>query len=171
METTVQLDLKRDFTEIYDYLAECVRCYDPAVGGGLGDPGPVKLIEVGYEYSQAGWVLAVFDTRPDAEPDGEWTSLIEGNEFNRPHWLAAGEANMDGPITLVGMDGVSTVLPEGTELAEPLGKLVKAVVIKARADGLFAALPKAAGCELGVEHFGGAYCWPEYESRGEENLA
>ncbi len=167
----MQLDLRRDFADIYDYLADRVRGFDPAVGGGLGDPGPIKMIEVGFEYSQAGWIIVVFDTRPDAEPDGEWTSLIEGNAFDRPLWLAAGEANMDGPITLVGLDGESTVLPEGTELAEPLGELVKAVLMKARADGLFAALPKAAGCELGVEHFGGAYGWPAYEARGQENLA
>jgi hypothetical protein len=167
----VQLDLRRDFAEIYEYLADCVRRFDPAVGGGLGDPGPINMIEVGFEYSQAGWVVAVFDTREDAEPDGEWTSLIEGNEFERPNWLAAGEANMDGPITLVGLDGASKVLPEGTELAESLGELVKAVLIKARADGMFAALPKAPGCELGVEHFEGAYGWPAYDARGQENLA
>ena len=27
-----------------------------------------------------------------------------------------------------------------------------------------AGLPKAAGCELWVEHFGGYYGWPEYEA-------
>jgi hypothetical protein len=135
----------------------------------LGDPGPVKMVEVGFEYSQAGWVVVVFDTRPDAEPDGEWTSLIEGNELERPHWLEAGET--DGPIALVQLDGTETVLTADAELAEVLGELLKEAVLKARADGVFAGLPKAAGCELGVEHFSGYYGWPEYEARGQENLA
>ena len=49
-------------------------------------------------------------------------------------------------------DGTEVELPEGSELAEPLGELIKAVLLKARGDGMFAGLPKAAGCELGVEH-------------------
>jgi hypothetical protein len=49
--------------------------------------------------------------------------------------------------------------------------MVKGVVLKARANGVFAELPKAPGCELGIEHFGGAYGWPVYEKRGQENLA
>jgi hypothetical protein len=168
---TVQLDLRRDFAEIYDYLADRVRGFDPSTNDGPGDPGPVKMIEVGFEYSQAGWVVAVFDTRPDAEPDGEWNSHIDGNALERPNWLEAGEVNMESPITLVGLDGTETILPVGTELAEPIGELVKAVLLNARADGMFRPLPKVAGCELGVEHSEGAYGWPMYEARGQENLA
>ena len=78
---------------------------------------------------------------------------------------------MDGPITLVQPDGTEVELPEGSELAEPLGDLIKSVLLKARADGLLATLPKAPGCELGVEHSEGAYGWPAYEARGQENLA
>ncbi len=166
----MRLDLRRDFAEIYAHVADRVRNFDPATNDGPGDPGPVKMVEVGFEYAQAGWVVVVFDTRPDAGPDGEWNAHIEGNELERPDWLAAGEANMDGPITLVQVDGTEVVLPECTELAEPLGELVKAVLLKARADGVFARLPKAPGCELGVEHSEGAYGWPAYEDRGEENL-
>jgi hypothetical protein len=170
-DVTVQLDLRRDFADIYAYLADRVANFDPATNDGPGDPGPVKMIEVGYEYSQGGWVAVVFDTRSDAEPDGEWNSHIEGNVLERTHWQEAGEANCEGPITLIELDGTETILPEGTELAEPLGELVKAVLLKARANGEFAALPKAAGCELGVEHHEGAYGWPVYEDRGRENLA
>jgi len=165
----VRLDLRREFAEIYAHLADRVRGFDPAGGNVLGDPAPVKAVEVGFEYSQAGWLVVVFDTRPDAEPDGEWTSLIEGNELARPHWLEAGERVE--PITLVQLDGTEAGLPEGVELAEILGDVVKAVVLKARADGVFASLPKAPGCELGIEHFSGHFGWPEYEARGQENLA
>ena len=83
----MRLDLRRDFTDISAYLAKRVREFDPAGSNVLGDPGPVKLVEVGFEYSQAGWLVVVFDTRTEAEPDGEWTSLIDGNKLERPHWL------------------------------------------------------------------------------------
>jgi hypothetical protein len=165
----MKIDLQREFADIYAHLAERVRNFDPAGANVLGGPGPIKMIEVGFEYSQTGWLVVVFDTRPDAEPDGEWTALIEGNEFERPHWLEVGEA--DGPITLVQLDGTETELSEDEEPAEILGELIKQVVFKARADGVFAGLPKAVGCELGVEHFGGAYGWPEYDDRGLDNLA
>jgi hypothetical protein len=45
------------------------------------------------------------------------------------------------------------------------------VLLKARANGVFAGLSKAAGCELLLEHFDGGYGWPEYEARGPDNLA
>ena len=66
----MQLDLRRDFTEIYAFLVERVRTFDPASNYGPGDRGPVKRIDVGYEYDQSAWVAVVFDTRPSAEPDG-----------------------------------------------------------------------------------------------------
>ncbi|MCZ2341540.1 MAG: hypothetical protein LC104_07050, partial [Bacteroidales bacterium] len=170
-EVPVRLDLRRDFADIYIHLADRVQAFDPAGGNVLGVPGPVKIVEIGYEYSQAGWLVVVFDTRPAAEPDGEWTSRIEGNELERPHWLEASEVNIDNPITLIQLDGTEADLPASTELAEPLGEMIKAVVLKACADGVFAALPKASGCELGVEHFSGCFGWPEYEVRGQNSLA
>lgn len=165
----MKLDLRRDFDDIYTYLVDRVRRFDPAKNDGPGDPGPVKMIEVGFEYSQAGWVAVVFDTRPNAGPDGEWNAHIAGNELERPHWLEIGEANQEEPVALIGLDGIETILPECTELADPLGEMIKAVLLKARADGVFAGLPKAHGCELGVEHSEGAYGWPEYEARGQDN--
>jgi len=166
-----KLDLRKDFNAVYKHLEERVRKFDPAGGNVLGGPDPIKMIEVGFEYSQAGWVVVIFDTRPNAEPDGEWTSLIEGNELERPHWLQACEANLEGSITVILLDGTEASLPSGTELADILGEVVKAAVLKARGDGVFAGLPKAPGCELGIEHFAGAYGWPVYEERGQDNLA
>jgi hypothetical protein len=165
----MKLDLRTEFTEIYRHLADRVRRFDPAANDGPGEGGPVAMIEVGFEYAQAAWVVVVFDTRPDAEPDGEWTLHIDGQELARPAWLAAGES--ESPLTLVHLDGREEVLPPDFELAVPFGDLLKAVLVQARADGLFAALPKAPGCELGVEHQSGAYGWPTYEERKQENLA
>lgn len=163
------LDLRRDFADIYAHLTKRVQGFDPAGDDVLGDAGPVKAIAVGFECTQAGWLVVVFDTRPDAAPDGEWTSLIDGNELELPTWLEVGEA--DGPVSLIQLDGTETELPEDAELAEFIGETVKAVLIKARADGLFAGLLKAPGCELLIEDFDGGYGWPDYEARGQENLA
>jgi len=52
-----------------------------------------------------------------------------------------------------------------------IGRLVLAVLLKARSDEIFAALAKAPDCELGVEHHDGHHGWPTYEARGQENLA
>lgn len=168
----MRLDLQRDYAEISAHLAARVHAFNPETNYGPGDPGLIKMIEVGFEYAQAGWVLVVFDTRADASPDGEWTMYIEDNDavLERSHWLEAGEVNIDQEITLVQLDGSEIIVPPGTELAEPLGELLKTILVKAREDGLFAPLPKAAECEVGVEHLSGAYGWPIYEERGQENL-
>jgi hypothetical protein len=165
------LDLRKDFDNIFAHLADRLRDFDPNTNSGLGGPGKVKMILLGYEYAQTGWVVLVFDTRPDAEPDGEWTSEIEGHELKMRHWRKASDANMEQSISLVLPDGSKSILPANADLATPLGDLLKGVLLKARADGLFAELPKVAGCELVVEHFDGDYGWPEYESRGDDNLA
>jgi hypothetical protein len=167
----MRLDLRRDFSDLYSHIVNRVRRFDPATNDGPGTPGPVSMIEVGFDYSQSAWVAVVFHTRPDAKPDGEWNSHIESNAFERPHWLEAGEANMDGPIQLVQLDGTEVELPEGTELAVPLGELITAVLLKARSEGVFATLSKTPGCMLCVEHHEGAYGWPGYEALGKVNLA
>ena len=166
----MKLDLRDDFAEISSYLNERIQAFNPETNDGPGEPGPVKMITLGFEYSQAGWVIAMFDTRPDAEPDGEWDAYIEGNELQRPLWLAAGEANMDGPITMIQLDGSEVEIEADTELAEVFGELLKSILLKARADGLLDPLLKAPNCELGVEHAEGYYGWPDDEDRGQDHL-
>ena len=168
---TKTLNLQKDFDTVYEYVSQRVREFDPAKHNGLGGPGQVKLVHVGFDCIHAGWVVLVLDTRPDAQPDGEWTSEIEGNGLKMPHWRQASETNLEQAITLVRIDGSQTVLPADTELAVPLGEMLKAVLLKARSSGMFAAMPKASGCELSIEHFEGAYSWPENEARGAESLA
>jgi hypothetical protein len=169
----MQIDYRRDFADIYAYVADRVCTFDPASHDGPGPPGPVKMIAVGFSYGDSGWVAVVFDTRPDAEPDGEWNSHIEGNVLERPHWQwEEGDLDEEEPITLIQADGITRVLPEeDVEVAKAIGELLKAVVVKARADGLFEGMPKAAGCELSVEHQDGHFGWPAYEDRGQDNLA
>jgi hypothetical protein len=69
-------------------------------------------------------------------------------------------------VSPVQFDGAEVELPAGTELAEPLGELLTAVLLKASADGVFADLPKVSGRELGVEHHEGTYGWPAMRSGG-----
>jgi hypothetical protein len=172
-----RLDLRQDFAEVLAYVADRVRSFDPKANNGPGKGKLVRRIDVGYQCDQSGWVALIFDTRPKAEPDGQWTLHLDEdgshNLLERPQWLAAFES-LEGK-------GLLVVLPDGTErrlrkgsfdkLTTILGDLLKGVLLKARADGIFAALPKAPRCELGVEENDGGYGWPVYEERGQENLA
>jgi hypothetical protein len=168
-----RLDLRKDFADIYAWVDRRVQTFNPDTNDGPGDAGPITRIDIGYGFEQSGWVALVFDTRPDAEPDGEWTMHIDGNDLERPHWVSARETNEDHPLEVMLPDGSNRELPPGAdgELATFLGELLRGVLLKARADGLFAALPKAPQCELGVEEQEGGYGWPVYEARGQDNLA
>ncbi len=170
-----RLDLRKDFAEILAYVADRVRTFDPKSndGPGKGKGKLVKFIEVGYQCDQSGWVALIFDTRPDAEPDGEWNAHIEGNTLDRPDWLSAFEGLEGGPLVVVLPDGKERKLRKGSfdKLTTILGELLRDVLLKAKADGILARLPKAPGCEVGVEEHDGAYGWPVYEERGRENLA
>ena len=141
--------------------------------GGPGAGESVARVDVGFGLDEPAWVCLVFDTRPDAEPDGEWNGHIQGNDLERPHWAEALDAVFEGePITLILPDGTRLEPTEdGDELVAAVGDMLKAVLLKARADGLFDALPRAPRCELGVEEQNGGYGWPVYEERGRENLA
>lgn len=168
-----RLDLSKDFAAVYAYLAKRVKAFDPAANDGPGDGGPVTRIDFGFGYDQDGWVALVFDTRRDAEPDGEWNEHIEGNDVPRPRWPAACEAIEEEPLTLTLPDGTKRELPAGAAgaLATALGDMLRDVLLKARADGLFAGLRKSKKCELGVEEQNGEYGWPTAKERGKGSRA
>jgi hypothetical protein len=168
-----RLDLRKDFADVYAFIADRVRSFDPAANDGPGEGGPVTRIDLGFGLYQSGWVCLVFDTRPDAEPDGEWNEYIEETVLERPRWAKACNAVEEGPLTLILPDGTRRELPAGAteQLVTALGDMLRAVLLKARADGVFAGLSKAARCELGVEEQDGDYGRPDYEKRGRDNLA
>ncbi len=157
----MRLDLRQDFAELYAHIADRVRGFKPDTNDGPGEPGPITMIHVGYETSQLAWVVIVFDTRINAAVDGEWNSYIEGNMLEQPTWLEAYEANFDDPITVMQLDGNEIEIPAESEykLAELVGKYVTAVVVKARADGIFEPLPMDPNCRVSIEHHEGAYGW------------
>jgi hypothetical protein len=171
----MKLDLRKDFDDIYAYLVRRVRTFDPSNNAGPGDgQSPVGQIEFGFQCDQAGWVALVFDTRRGAKPDGEWNAFIEENRFERPHWQEAFETLESKPVDVVLPDGTKRKLSGDSgfeEFVAVLGELLKSVLMKARADGVFKSLPKAKRCHLGVEEMDGGYGWPNYEDRGKEDLA
>lgn len=170
-----KLDLRQDFNQIYKHVVKRVRTFDPKNHAGPGDgSSPVHMIDFGYQCSQDGWVALIFDTRPDAGPDGEWNSYIDENLFERRHWHEALLALEDGPVEVLLPDGTKRTITEETEFDEfaaLFGDLLKGVLLKARADGVFKSLPKAKKCHLGVEEQDGTYGWPAYKDRGKDDLA
>ncbi len=113
---------------------------------------PVKYIEFGYEASQGGLFCLFLDTRTDAGPDGTWTIRLEGNSIDMPDWPKLSERI-------------------GDTFCVELGETIRNLAIEMRDQGGFDDLPKAAGCEFGVEEMHGIYGWPAWEDRRKENLA
>jgi len=170
-----KLDLRKDFNEIYAHLVERVRTFDPSTNAGPGGGSfPVHMIDFGFQCEQDGWVVLIFDTRPDAQPDGEWNSFIDENLFERRHWQEALLALEDGSLDVLLPDGKPRKITGETEFADFValfGDLLKDVLLKARADGVFKSLPKGTECHMGVEEQEGRYGWPAYENRGNDDLA
>jgi len=170
-----KLDLRKDFNEIYKHVVKRVRTFDPSKNAGPGEgSSPVHMIDVGFQCEQDGWVVLIFDTRPDAQPDGEWNSFIDKNLFRRQHWQEALLALEDGSVEVLLPDGKKRKITGETEFEDFValfGDLLKGVLLKARADGVFKSLPKAEECHMGVEEQEGRYGWPAFEDRGKDDLA
>ena len=195
----MKLDLRKDFKEIYSYVLDRVKTFDLAKNKGPGKANsPITEITIGFQCDQAGWIALVFDTRPKAEPDGEWNKYIKKqNVFKRPHWQKAFEALDEESVEFTLPNGKKkTILPfaddedgdvdraeeeddseddedgdqEDDEYVSIFGELLKGVLLKARKDGVFDSLPKAKKCHMGVEEMDGNYGWPDFEDRGKKDL-
>ena len=108
----------------------------------------------------------VFDRRPDAGHDGEWTSYLDENMLDRPRWAAALEQNEERPIRVRGEDGQVRKLPEGSEIGPLIGQMLVGVLQRAEADGVFGRLPRAEGFKLGLEEFNGSLGWDSQTGYG-----
>src|SRR5262249_13617679 len=154
-----KLDLRKDFKDLYSYVVRRVRAFDLATNDGPGDgKSPVSQIDFGFQYDQDGWAALVFDTRPKAEPDGEWNEYIEENVLERPRWQAVFDALRKGPVDFTLPDGTTQNIKSdsgGKRCAKIFGDLLKSVLLKAREDGVFQSLLKAKRCHLGVEEHDG----------------
>jgi hypothetical protein len=170
-EKSVRVDLVRHAEKVRDYIAKRVREQKKE-----SLDAPVKIIELGFDYSHDGFVALYFDTRPNAAPDGEWTAHIEGIELDIPQWNNAAEALGEMPVHFILPAGGKRTVPADDKefndeaFASLIGNMLKSVLLSARDEGVFEQLHKAERCELAVEELEGHYGWPRYEDRGKENL-
>lgn len=170
----MKIDLKRDRKKLFAYAQQRLDDFHVYENDGPGeDDDPVSMITFGYEYSQAGWAVLNFDTRPNANPDGEWTGHIENDLLEFANWTDAIERlySDDESIELVLDDGTKRILDTESgesEFVESLGELLKGILVELRESGAFGSLPLADRCIMGVEHFSGAYGWPSWDNRETE---
>lgn len=168
----MKLDLRKSSKTLRKHLAQRVRDYPLYINEGPGkDEAPISQITVVYEFDQSGWVAIVFDTRPQAKPDGEWNSYIEPNLIDFPDWIRAIEDLEENGAA------IRVTLPDGTkasydsdssmeDLAQCFGQTIRDVLIGAQEDGLFASLPLASDCILIVEEQNGHYGWSDQDEAG-----
>ena len=171
------LDLQKDAQKIREFVLERVKTFVPAKNDGPGKKGkPIQAIYVGYETSQAGWCALIFDTRPDASHDGEWTCHLEtkSNMLEFPNWTEAIEHVSEEPLDLVQLDGVSVQIPAATTdktspstVVNAIGQAIQAVLVELQASGAFDTLPLQSDCWMGIEDFDGGFAWSSDEAEAE----
>lgn len=168
----MELDLQADKQLVRRYIEQRIRDYADHENLGPGAEGdPIGLITVGFYAEQGGYVNLVFDTRANAEVDGEWTIHID-NDVNLlpfPDWLTAYEGLWDGVVITVNRhDGTKRKLQNSDNdeyVNQVFGEMLTALMIELRADGTLARLPLAPGAFMVVEEFDGRYFWPTYDTR------
>jgi hypothetical protein len=164
----MDLDLRKDSTEIYEYVVARASSYQPSTHPGPGESEPIKMIYAGYEFDQRGWFALIFDRRPDAAHDGEWTGYLDGNMLERPSWTVARERNDERPIQVRTVDGSTKAFPPGTEFGPLIGRMLVEVLQRAEREGVFSRLPRANELELGLEEFNGSLGWSSLTGFGGE---
>lgn len=168
----MKLNLQSDARKIRKYIKRRIKNYPVYVNIGPGeDEDPIGLITVGFYAEQGGNLHVVFDTRPKAEVDGEWTLHIdeEENTLELPKWADAYDAICDDKIVSVTKhDGTSCTLQDsdGDEVVNAVfGDMLMSIMTDLRDDGSLAKLPLAAKAYMVIEEFDGRYFWPTYKSR------
>lgn len=165
----MDFNLDEERQKIKDYLTQRIKEHEGA---------PVQLIELGFQFDQAGWFCVFFDESEDAEPDGSWTMKIEENSIQMPLWFEAFDVCEDEAI-LFSEDGEEFEVDFSTTeySASPeelfgnvLGETIRGAFLELKEEGITDKLNKAEDCEFGIEELSGWYGWPEYEDRKKENL-
>lgn len=162
------VDIRAEAPEFLDYVRRRVTDF---AGSALAGER-VNRIDFGFEFGQGNWIALAFDTRPDAEPDGSWSSDVDAFKLERPAWPIWDELPKGAQVGFIDLSGKEIdVMPDPDGLiCGIIGDALKHVLLTARSQGLFAGLPKVDRCEMGVESLEGFYGWPAYEDRGQENL-
>lgn len=135
---------------------------------------PLTAIELQYSAND-GFVNFNLDTRPEHEP-GDLTDMTHyGFEsVECKHWRELSEWPDDEPLEMITHTGELIRFESGPveipEFERPFGEMLLDLLRSMRDAGDFAALPKAAGCQMGVEEMEGTFGWPDYADRGKDNL-
>ncbi len=166
----MHIDLKEDYSRVFSYLKKRIADYPASDSEGPGESSaPITQMNFGFQFDQAGWVAWVVDTRPDAEPDGEWNSYIEKNCLELNHWFKAVDELFENntPFTLNTHNEstleIDTAI-EMEELASHFGNMLRDVLLEARSSGLFGSLPLSKQCVMFIEEHDSLYGWPEYDT-------
>lgn len=172
LQPLLKLDLCNDSEDVFDYIKTQVRKFLQEAETVDGVADRVYRIDCGYEYSQCGWVMIYFDTRPEASPDGQWTRFIDKHRIERTHWRKASSANMRGPVSVVDLEGKEHLISEGSDIdmSRAIGLMLKAALLRARDEGILLQLSLASTCTLGVEDFDGHFGWPLYGANDDDAL-
>ena len=175
----MKLDLTKDQRKIRRYIKQRVREYPVYVNNGPGaDEDPIQLVTMGYYLEQTGYFTLVFDTRPDADSDGEWTLYIDDGVtmLDFPKWCSMLEAWYEGtPIDLALPNGKSRRITRKSHtheaIAQIFGEMLRDTMISLRDEGALASLPLADDAFLIVEEFDGHWSWPKtYKTRKQVKL-
>lgn len=158
----MKLDLSKDGKTILKYLKQRAKNYPVYVNDGPGeDDDPITQITFGFQCDQAGWIALVFDTRGDAECDGEWQHYIEETWLEFPQWCDVCEALWaeDANVPIITANGKNKRFGSDDTLADVLGNCLRDLLVELRDDGGFSKLPISDDCLWVVEEHSGQYGW------------
>jgi hypothetical protein len=171
-EAAMIIDIRDDVPDFLQYIKRRVK-QQVAASRRRKRPQRVSRIDFGFEFGQGNELWLVFDTRIDAEPDGEWTlQLDKVAPLKRPKWPIWHKLPDKEEVFFIDLKGVKKNVMKNpdTKICKIVGDAMKHALLMARDQGFFKPLPKSRNCELGVENMEGFYGWPKYEDRGQENL-
>lgn len=167
------IDIREDVPDFLEYARKRVAQH-VAKTKRQKEPDPVRIIQFGFEFGQANWIAMFFDTREDADVDGEWTRMgIERVMLKRPKWPIWYKLPDDAHVYFINLAGEKIDVMGNPDklICQVVGDALKHALVTARKQGMFRSLVKAKKCELHVENLEGYYAWPLYADRGKENLA
>ena len=164
-QTSMKLNLERNLKQLEDLILEKIRSYDEYENIGPGDDEhPIQLITVGYYIEQSGYAVVVFDTRPNAECDGEWTSYHEDdNMLEVPEWEDAFNHLCDEGTVSVSIPGGKKTLDSNDDnesVAKFFGEQIRDTVLAMKNRNAFDSLPLGDNARVVVEDFNGLWAWP-----------
>lgn len=172
----VTVDFRRDAVDVRALLKDAVQNYSSkhlAKSTSAQHPAVTRIdliFSLGDSESTP-WVHLHFDTKAGGNPDGDPTHP-DFAKLERESWLPAVQAVCEEEkVGVVKLDG-KTQECDDAGFGRQIGEFLVAVLLEAQSAGIFAGLPKAQWCELGVEDpTTGQFGWPHYDDRGKENLA